>query len=56
MNNCPKCNSEFIDVDSSWELQTSYVYCTDCGFKIQESVPEEDIIEMWNSLEPEYEE
>lgn len=48
LENCPKCDSEFVGFDSSREMQISLVKCSDCGFKIQKKVPEERIIEIWN--------
>ena len=51
MNNCPECGSEFLDIKSSREMEVSQIDCTDCGFGIQEKIPEEDLIQIWNNLE-----
>lgn len=48
---CPKCASEFLNVDSSRDLGCSEIRCSDCGFWIQEKVPEERIVELWNALD-----
>ena len=48
MLNCPKCDSDLVDVDSSIQMQESVASCTDCGFSIQKRVPEERIEEIWD--------
>lgn len=51
MNNCPECGSEFFSITSSREMEVSQIYCADCDFMLQEKIPEEDLIEIWNRIE-----
>jgi hypothetical protein len=48
--NCPQCDSDNIDVDSSAEMETSAAMCRDCEFYIAARLPEQDLIMLWNHL------
>jgi predicted nucleic-acid-binding Zn-ribbon protein len=50
LRNCPKCGSEFIDIDSSWEMQVSEIKCLDCGYSIQKHWPENWLTLLWNII------
>jgi DNA-directed RNA polymerase subunit RPC12/RpoP len=47
---CPKCGSEFIDLDSSREMGLSEITCTDCGYGRQVKKPEDELLKWWNGL------
>ena len=46
---CPECNSEDLEVDSTW--CASWVSCYDCEFKLQHECSEDAIVKRWNKLE-----
>jgi len=47
---CPKCGSEFIDIDSSREQQVSEVKCLDCEYALNMHLPENWITFLWNII------
>jgi|GEM_PF-2020401 len=49
-NNCPRCDSECTDLDSSREQQVSAVMCLDCDFGFNAPVDEDCIEKMWNLI------
>jgi len=53
LNPCPACDSEFPTRESSRELQESYIYCSDCDFRLSAAVNEDLLTEMWNLITPE---
>lgn len=46
---CPECNSEDLEVDSTW--CASWVSCYSCEFKLQHECSEDAIVKRWNKLE-----
>jgi len=47
---CPSC--KFIDevtIDSSVDMGKSTIHCNDCGLIMQASLPEEELIKIWNT-------
>ena len=50
---CPRCESEFVRVDSNREMQVSEVYCSDCGLGFLAPVPEVVIEKMWRCIKKE---
>ena len=48
---CPRCGSDLIRVDSSREMQTSEIRCTDCDFGFRAPVTEEAVQRMWGCIE-----
>lgn len=49
---CPKCGCpDELELDSSSIANASWVDCHYCDFRLQEPVPEETIVEIWNRLD-----
>ena len=46
--NCPKCNSDLIDIKSNRSVKVTTITCTDCGFGKRFKVCEEDALKVWN--------
>jgi len=45
---CPFCDGA-SHIESNSHMQLSQITCEDCGFRRQESLCEEDLIELWNT-------
>lgn len=50
---CPRCDSDFVRVDSNREMQMSEINCIDCGLGFQAPVPEVVIEKMWRCIKKE---
>lgn len=46
---CPKCEGDLLSVESSRRLELSVIECTDCGYRIQSTENEDDLLLLWNS-------
>ena len=57
INDCPKCGSDMIKSGSMRLIADkppySSVACSDCGFNITDTKPEEELIRQWNEVENE---
>lgn len=47
---CPKCGSEFVDINSSKELKLSIITCSDCGYEMEAKISKEALVKKWNAL------
>ena len=47
---CPRCDSDFINIESNREMQFSKIRCLDCDLGFQAPVTEECIEEMWECI------
>jgi len=51
---CPQCgchDQSDLELDSERIANASWVECSMCGFRLQDSVPEQTIARLWNQLD-----
>lgn len=51
LGTCPDCESDYLRIDSSRELQYSVITCGDCGYEFSGRVPEETLTEQFLAIE-----
>ncbi|MFY2995897.1 Lar family restriction alleviation protein [Achromobacter xylosoxidans] len=51
LDRCPKCGSADVYIDSNRQAEASWIECSDCDHRMQQSVDEETLTERWNALD-----